>query len=114
MPDSRPLNTQELTQIENTGKLRWNSVKEREKTFTLVGGIDAEWFQKWKEERESYRKNWFNSLTSGFRFDSGFYSLILSNAITMGLAIWQSWSLPEIMLIYWFQSVVIGVTTLSD
>lgn len=40
-------------------------------------------------------------------FFSG-WGLLLSNLLTMGFAVVQNWSLSEIMLVYWFQSVIIG------
>jgi Family of unknown function (DUF6498) len=34
--------------------------------------------------------------------------LLLSNAATIAIALFEGWNAPEVMLVYWFQSVVIG------
>ena len=36
------------------------------------------------------------------------YSLLLANLLVVFFALYQSWSIFDVMLIYWFQSVIIG------
>lgn len=43
-----------------------------------------------------------------FRTDSSAVFLIISNLITIVLAVYEKWDLSEIMWIYWGQSVIIG------
>lgn len=44
-------------------------------------------------------------------FDASAYTLVTANFFTIFIAVSESWSLSEVMFIYWFQSVVIGVFT---
>lgn len=41
--------------------------------------------------------------------DYSLWALIFSNLITIFIALHEGWNLPEVMLAYWFQSVIIGV-----
>lgn len=41
--------------------------------------------------------------------DSSLWSLLLSNGVTIVLALTLEWSLPTLLLIYWIQSVEIGI-----
>ncbi len=50
----------------------------------------------------------FTELHRQFRADSSATFLIISNLITIVLAVYEKWSLSEIMWIYWGQSVIIG------
>jgi len=43
-----------------------------------------------------------------FRADSSALFLLISNLITIFLAVYERWDLSEIMWIYWGQSVIIG------
>jgi Na+/H+ antiporter NhaD/arsenite permease-like protein len=47
-------------------------------------------------------------LSKQFRSDSSAVFLIISNLITIILAVYEKWDLSEIMWIYWGQSVIIG------
>ena len=42
-------------------------------------------------------------------YDFSFWTLLFSNLITIFFATRDGWSLSTIMLIYWFQSVIIGL-----
>ena len=55
-----------------------------------------------------YKKGKIN-LKKFFKLDLSAYMLIVSNIITIFFAIKENWSLLTIMLIYWFQSVTIGL-----
>ena len=44
-----------------------------------------------------------------FRTDSSAAFLIISNLITIVLAVYEKWDLSEIMWIYWGQSIIIGI-----
>jgi len=50
---------------------------------------------------EQSRRFWF--------WDVSLWGLLISNLVTMGLAIDQGWNLAMIMWVYWFQSVTIGI-----
>ncbi|NIP38026.1 MAG: hypothetical protein GWO07_09360 [Candidatus Dadabacteria bacterium] len=50
----------------------------------------------------------FNELKKQFRADTSALYLLVSNIITIILAVYERWSLSEIMCIYWGQSVIIG------
>ena len=41
--------------------------------------------------------------------DSSIYSLIIANILILVLAIIEDWSLGPLLIIYWWQSVIIGV-----
>ena len=41
--------------------------------------------------------------------DSSLFFLIISNLITIGFAVLESWNLQTVLLVYWFQSVIIGI-----
>lgn len=41
--------------------------------------------------------------------NKSFLSLILTNLITIVIAVWQNWSLNEILWVYWLQNIVIGI-----
>jgi hypothetical protein len=41
--------------------------------------------------------------------DSSVWSLVAVNVVALALALHQHWSLPSLMLLYWAQSVVIGI-----
>ena len=40
---------------------------------------------------------------------SSLYVLLFSNLLTIVIAVYQGWSAKEVMLIYWSQSVIIGI-----
>ena len=40
---------------------------------------------------------------------SSLYVLLLSNLVTIVIAVYQGWAAKEVMLIYWSQSVIIGI-----
>lgn len=42
-------------------------------------------------------------------FDASFWAVIGGNAFSIFMALTQGWSIGEIMWIYWFQSVIIGI-----
>jgi len=44
-----------------------------------------------------------------FRADSSAAFLIISNLITIVLAVYENWDLSEIMWIYWGQNIIIGI-----
>lgn len=44
-----------------------------------------------------------------FKTDQSAWALVAANVITIILAVWQRWSLAEVMLTYWSQSVIIGI-----
>lgn len=48
------------------------------------------------------------SIAKNFYLDRSAYFLIISNLITMILAVYDKWNLNEVMWIYWGQSIVIG------
>lgn len=48
-------------------------------------------------------------LKRDFLHDRSLWLLVFSNAVTIILALWQNWSLAPIMMIYWMQSVIIGI-----
>jgi len=39
--------------------------------------------------------------------------LILSNLVTAGIAVWEQWSLSDVLWIYWGQSIIIGFFNLK-
>ncbi len=49
-------------------------------------------------------------VVTGWRVDASLWMLILANFVAIGVGMWQGWSLGEMMLLYWAQSVVIGAT----
>lgn len=42
-------------------------------------------------------------------FDPSLFTLLLANAVTIWLAVTQQWDLGTIIIIYWLQSVIIGI-----
>jgi hypothetical protein len=42
--------------------------------------------------------------------DASLWALVAANALTLVVALWQSWDPRSLMLVYWAQSVVIGVS----
>ena len=42
-------------------------------------------------------------------FDPALRALIVSNAVTLVIALFEGWSLEPLLFIYWAQSVIIGV-----
>lgn len=44
-----------------------------------------------------------------FALDGSVWSLVAANVLTLCIARWQHWSTTSLMLIYWSQSVVIGI-----
>jgi hypothetical protein len=47
-------------------------------------------------------------INSIFRFEQSSLALVLSNIVTIVVALWQKWNLSQVMWIYWAQSVIIG------
>lgn len=47
---------------------------------------------------------------AGWRLDASLGLLILANGLAIGLGMWQGWDLREMMVLYWVQSIVIGLT----
>jgi len=45
----------------------------------------------------------------GWTLDGSVWSLVAANVLALGAAIYQDWSMTSLMLLYWGQSVVIGV-----
>ncbi len=45
------------------------------------------------------------------RFDTSVLVLVISNILTIFFAVYEGWSLATLMIIYWAQSVIIGVFT---
>jgi hypothetical protein len=43
-----------------------------------------------------------------FRFEQSSIALVLSNIVTIGIALWQKWNISNVMWIYWGQSIIIG------
>lgn len=43
--------------------------------------------------------------------DGSIWALVLANLVALGVALWQGWRPAELLLVYWGQSVVIGVTS---
>ncbi len=41
--------------------------------------------------------------------DGSVWLLLVSNLLTLGVALWQGWSAGSLMIVYWAQSVIIGV-----
>jgi hypothetical protein len=50
-----------------------------------------------------------HELIEAFRDDASSRSLLLSNLITIFLAVIEHWSLKTVMLIYWGQNIIIGI-----
>ncbi len=48
------------------------------------------------------------TISDQFRSDRSVVPLILSNLLTMAWALFESWRIVDVMLVYWVQSVVIG------
>ena len=48
------------------------------------------------------------NISSRFYIDRSAFYLIVSNFITIILAIYDKWNLSEVMWIYWGQSIIIG------
>lgn len=42
--------------------------------------------------------------------DASVWVLVAANVLTLGVALWQDWDARSLMLVYWTQSVVIGVS----
>lgn len=49
------------------------------------------------------------NLARHFQADRSVVALVLSNLVTIGFAVIQRWDISHVMLIYWGQSVVIGI-----
>lgn len=49
------------------------------------------------------------SENASFFGDRSLWMLIFSNLFTVVIAVREGWSLPNLMLVYWFQSVIIGI-----
>ena len=49
------------------------------------------------------------NLARHFQADRSVLALILSNLVTIGYAVIERWDVSQVMLIYWAQSVVIGI-----
>jgi hypothetical protein len=49
------------------------------------------------------------SIQKRIRLDASLILLILSNILTIILAVWQHWNLITMLWIYWAQSVIIGI-----
>lgn len=47
---------------------------------------------------------------AGWRVDASLGLLVLANVLAIGAGLWQGWTLREMMLLYWVQSIVIGLT----
>ena len=47
-------------------------------------------------------------LNSIFKFERSALVLILSNILTIIIALWQKWNISNVMWIYWGQSIIIG------
>jgi hypothetical protein len=43
-----------------------------------------------------------------FQFEQSSLVLVLSNIVTIAVALWEKWSLSQVMWIYWAQSLIIG------
>ena len=56
-----------------------------------------------------YSTNKNNPTTASFH-DGSVWMLLAINLIALMTAIWQGWSLAELMLIYWAQSLIIGAS----
>ena len=48
----------------------------------------------------------------GWLSDSSVWSLVAANSVALGLALHQHWSLTSLLLLYWAQSVIIGVANI--
>lgn len=46
-----------------------------------------------------------------FFLDGSVWILILANLVTLGVALWQGWRPTEMLLVYWGQSIVIGIAS---
>ena len=46
-----------------------------------------------------------------FLLDGSVWMLVLANAVALGAALWQGWQPAEMLLVYWGQSVVIGIAS---
>jgi ribosomal protein S18 len=47
-------------------------------------------------------------LNNIFRFEQSSLALVLSNLVTIAVALWEKWNLSQVMWIYWGQSIIIG------
>ena len=45
----------------------------------------------------------------GWLSDSSVWSLVAANSVALGLALYQHWSLASLLILYWAQSIIIGV-----
>lgn len=43
-----------------------------------------------------------------FRFEQSSLALVISNIVTIGIALWEKWDLFQVIWIYWGQSIIIG------
>lgn len=48
------------------------------------------------------------TISDQFRSDRFVVPLILSNLMTMAWALFKSWRIVDVMLVYWVQSIIIG------
>ncbi len=47
------------------------------------------------------------------RFEQSSLALVVSNIVTIVIAVWQKWSFADVMLTYWGQSLIIGYFNLK-